>query len=536
VTNKFNIKLALSWLKANWPVVLGLLAIFVYIMAICFRLDPDLGWHLRVGEDLLKNHIFPRNDFYTFPFKGYAWRDHEWLAEVPLYWLYHIGGYPLLVFLFSCLWFLPFWLLVREKNLVSKILMILIGLAAIAPFMGVRLQVLTLVGIAILFRLFDGYLPTSSVIPTHSTEFRVNSGGIQRSGNRRLLFLFPLIMLVWANLHGSFIYGLLVGFIFLAYCFVKDRRKFWPFLISWLAGVAITLVNPYGIGLWREILLAANPAYKNLISEWVSLLALPIIYFVVLYMIFFLVFWLANYWRKLPFPAYYLASMVIFLILGVISRRNITIFILLSIPVFLELLKVDLLTSKLKKYRPLILATELVLTVAILASFSLPLLLDFQSRDIFAGSYDNYPDQKIIADLKKLPQGTPVFASYDWGGYLIQSDPNIKVFIDGRASYWQLDGGLALRKYLDILQNPADFKAAQKKYGFEVVVAGGLSSKPQFDYVLQKDLTSHLWQDFATSLIKSGNWKLIEKNADNSQELLVLKNSKSEKTLPSFNH
>jgi len=542
-------------LKTNWPLALGLLAVFVYLATICFRLDPDFGWHLRVGEDFFENHIFPRTDFYTFPFQGYAWRDHEWLAEGPLWWVYHNFGYLPLVVIFSCLWFLPFWWLLREKNFTLKILVIMIALAAIAPFIGVRLQVLTLVGVALLMRLFEGYLSKPSAIPVFPLSSRpcwrdpfiikrlprlrqgewlamTNKGGLLRGGNK-LLYLFPPIMLLWANLHGSFVFGLLTGGIFLIHCFFKDRRKAWYFSISYFLGLILTLLNPYGLGLWQEILVAANPAYKSLIAEWVNLFNLPVNYFVIGYLVFFLVFWLANFRAKLSFPTYYLVSVLIFLVLGIMSRRNITIFVLLSLPVFVELLRIDELLIKIKRRGLIIFIAEVVIANAVIISFTAQLLVLAGRENMFSGSYGSYPNTKIVSELKKLPEGTSVFASYDWGGFLIQSNPNIKVLIDGRASYWKLDGDLAVRKYINIVANQVDFRVAQERYGFEVVVAGGLSSEPCFDYIFQKDLSNSLWQDFSIRILKSGDWRLVTKNENNSQELFVLRGSQSDKLLSS---
>ena len=91
------------------------------------------------------------------------------------------------------------------------------------------------------------------------------------SGNWRRLWLLVPIQIVWCNLHGGFLAGL--GLIFLyALGEALSRRPFRPYL-GWflLAGLA-TLINPYGLQYWSYLVLAVTMPRPE-ITEWVSIVA-----------------------------------------------------------------------------------------------------------------------------------------------------------------------------------------------------------------------------------------------------------------------
>src|SRR3984893_8315860 len=54
--------------------------------------DPDIWWHMRNAETLLNTHHFITTDTYSFTTRGQRWIDPEWLAEIPYYLGFHLGG------------------------------------------------------------------------------------------------------------------------------------------------------------------------------------------------------------------------------------------------------------------------------------------------------------------------------------------------------------------------------------------------------------------------------------------------------------
>ncbi|MFO0702449.1 MAG: hypothetical protein U0514_00995 [Candidatus Andersenbacteria bacterium] len=153
--------------------------------------DPDLFWHVRAGNDILA-HGIPHVNWYSHTFATFPWVDHEWAVEVPMALLHRLGGFRLVTVAFALLltgtltfglkWALPRrvawpWVLVAGGTIAWLS----------ASFLGSRPQMLTY----LLLLLLLGLLRRLREQP-------------------RYLWLVPVLLLAWANLHGSFILGLAV--------------------------------------------------------------------------------------------------------------------------------------------------------------------------------------------------------------------------------------------------------------------------------------------------------------------------------------
>ncbi len=64
----------------------------VYYSLRSFHVDPDLWWHLKVGQDILATHRWPVADPYSFSAPGYHWLAYEWLGDVLMASVWHAGG------------------------------------------------------------------------------------------------------------------------------------------------------------------------------------------------------------------------------------------------------------------------------------------------------------------------------------------------------------------------------------------------------------------------------------------------------------
>ena len=88
-----------------------------------------------------------------------------------------------------------------------------------------------------------------------------------RGAGRKLWLLAP-IQIVWCNLHGGFLAGL--GLIFLyALGEALSRRPFRPYLVWFLMAGLATLINPYGLKYWSYLAQAVTMPRPE-ITEWVS--------------------------------------------------------------------------------------------------------------------------------------------------------------------------------------------------------------------------------------------------------------------------
>jgi hypothetical protein len=207
------------------------------------RLDPDFGWHLQAGRDILA-HGIPKTDLYTYTARDFPWIDHEWLSDVLLAWLFASGGWALVNLIYAGIWSLALWLAGKRHDL----LVLSLAVLAIYGYSGVRQLAWTTLLFVIARRL------------------------LQKPGRRNYLIV-PL-MLVWANLHGGFILGLavLAGNWF--------TRRTWRNLMLGAVSFGMTFINPYGWRIYIEIFRTLfDPALHRFISEWqiLNYLGVPVL-------------------------------------------------------------------------------------------------------------------------------------------------------------------------------------------------------------------------------------------------------------------
>src|SRR5713101_337444 len=111
----------LKW-AISFPAMLGMFLIGrVFYEGRGFVVDPDVWWHIKVGQDILRTHHFPTVDPYSFTAAGTPWIAYEWLGEIMLAWMYRLGGVvSLCVFLIafgSVILLSLYWLAaVRSRN------------------------------------------------------------------------------------------------------------------------------------------------------------------------------------------------------------------------------------------------------------------------------------------------------------------------------------------------------------------------------------------------------------------------------------
>ena len=243
---------------------------------LCIKLlnDAGTGWHIRTGQIIIATHQVPRVD----PFSSQVnkpWFAWEWLYDVA------IGQLETWCGLNGVVWFTAiviatvfawiFHLLVkRNANLLSALLLTLLATAASMIHFLARPHVLSWLFVVAWFRILD------------STESEFDSA------NHRKLWLLPLLMLIWVNVHGGF----LLGFILLFIYWVGSLWTWWKrdtlrieeslqkiaagkrtrnLLMIGLVSFATSLVNPYAWKLHQHILgYLSNRFLMNHIEEFQS--------------------------------------------------------------------------------------------------------------------------------------------------------------------------------------------------------------------------------------------------------------------------
>jgi hypothetical protein len=231
-------------------VLLGLFA-FASILASHNITDGDLWGKLAIGASVWEKGRLLRHDIFAFTPTLPEYIDHEWGAGVVFYGLLKIFGPPGLMGLkialaIGALWF--GFCTGRKQGCDVNILLFLAVLAAVC--------------------IMPGYIP---VLRSHAYTFFFFGVTLfcleeLRGGRRWPVAALPLVMLLWSNLHGGFVAGLGVVFLYAAAA-VLLRKDIAVMAGTAAACAAVTFLNPYGVKFWLYLVLALlHPRAR--ITEW----------------------------------------------------------------------------------------------------------------------------------------------------------------------------------------------------------------------------------------------------------------------------
>ncbi len=236
----------------------SLIVIYAFLAGLRTVADPDLGWQLATGRWIVQHRQVPSVDVLSYTAQGQPW-IYPIGSQLLLYFVHAVGGYALLSLLGATVCALCIWLLTWRGNLWTVALGA-IAVGAIANRTVPRADMFT----ALLF------------VALLTALWRYHETG------RGPLWSLPLLMLAWVNLHLGFVAGLaLMG----AYLGIELLETFRParrkaaidrLRASWgwlLAGVAATLVNPWGWGVYRALARqqSAMKQHSVWIAEWAPL-------------------------------------------------------------------------------------------------------------------------------------------------------------------------------------------------------------------------------------------------------------------------
>lgn len=174
---------------------LSLLLIWTFLVA-CFPLrNMDIWWHLRTGQLILERGTVPYFDWFTFIDYDRPWIDLHWGFQILVTWLHRWGGVDLLILAKSfCLALtigVAWYASGRSLPACWKVLCWVLPVICLSGRSVVRPEMLSLLYLAI-------WMYVISRLPSHP----------------RLIYLIPLITLLWVNSHALFVLGLVVSGLF----------------------------------------------------------------------------------------------------------------------------------------------------------------------------------------------------------------------------------------------------------------------------------------------------------------------------------
>ncbi|OGB74838.1 hypothetical protein A2810_00165 [candidate division Kazan bacterium RIFCSPHIGHO2_01_FULL_49_10] len=485
-----------KWWKITDPVNWLLLVVAVGFCAYPLT-DPDFGWQLRSGLDLLKTHQLPQFDPYSHTLPNWHWVNLEWLSEGTIAFIYQHLGAASLIFAFALM--AVAMLIIAASwstgvSLKAKLAVAVLAVLANVGRWGVRLQLITQLGLAIVLWLFSRY----------------RIGAI-----KHLWWYIPLFWL-WANLHGGFFSGLAVlGLLWVVegikwlnrprHRHTVSSRITEPTLqlpqlrhlmvVGLLSGAA-TLINPYGWRIYEDIYRLFSTSFVlKAIAEWKPFsISESGNYFLWLYFCLLIIAMIFTY-RKVE-PTRWVVT-IFFFIMMITANRNLALFLLISSGFFAEAINGPMkwLTYRLIRLR--------WLAVAITVGgfyWVTPSILRFTETadDIKTISQIGRYPLSAIEWAKAHPDqiGDRLFNMYGQGGFLLWQLPEKKIFIDGRMSYWQIDNRWVFRDSIAINgAYPGAVQMMEEKYQVDWVLvdpriklALELSQRPDWQLVYQDSL------------------------------------------------
>lgn len=194
--------------------------------------DPDTFLHVAIGDWIRLHHTVPVTDPFSYPMAGQPWVAHEWLAGLLMSYAYSAAG-----------WYGVCVLAVLACGLTLVILARFL-LRHVPPIYALLLVIMAFTGL-------ESHLLARPHVLVWPLMALWVSQLIMRSEAGRLppFWLLPVLIL-WANLHGSFTLGLLFVPPLALEAYLTAKPRSWRLLGGWglflFLALGCSLLTPFG--------------------------------------------------------------------------------------------------------------------------------------------------------------------------------------------------------------------------------------------------------------------------------------------------
>ncbi|MGN6817666.1 MAG: hypothetical protein ACTHJR_03240 [Sphingomonas sp.] len=423
---------------------------FAFVVVLSTALgDGDTGWHIATGRWIVEHGTVPRADPFSFTARGRPWVAHEWLSELAMFLAWRSGGWSGLILLFGA------------------------AAAALYAIVALHLRRWQRTGAAALTMVYLTIgLAQSLLARPHLLALPMLAAWLiallrARERERAPALALGILMLVWANAHGSFIFGLVLaggfGLEALASAAPGERRRV---VRQWgtfgLVSLVAALATPGGIDGLLYPLYVNNLSLLSLIAEWqpARFAGVTSLEIVLLSGLFFIL------WRPVRIPVLRLLILLVALHITLEHIRNQMILMVLATIILAEPLG-RAWAGEEPRPRPALLQRiwadrrELAPLLAVVA-----LLFLGTATYRLVTPFDRIDSYGVpVTALRHLPpdlRDKPVFNEYSFGGLL--AFEGIAPYIDGRSDMY----GDAFTKdyFLTAKGDAARWKAAEARWKF----------------------------------------------------------------------
>ncbi|MBI2815753.1 MAG: hypothetical protein HYX72_02320 [Acidobacteria bacterium] len=462
-------------------------------MRTLFR-DSDAGWHIRTGEAMLSSLSVPRADPFSFTVAGKEWFAWEWISDVLLGTAHRLAGPAGVALLAAFVIALTAWGASRFALALSGNLLFTAVAAAV------------LLGTTSIHWLARPHIFSWLI----ALVFLAIAERHRRSPSPNTWYSLPAISCLWANLHGSFLLGPGILFLYAAGEWMTAlhenggshkwlRLVRWPssatrFAVLGLASLAVTVVNPYGWKLHAHIASYLRDGYiMDHIAEFRSFsFHAPGAIFVELFLAIAVLGTVAMARQRAYGPA---LLGVVLLHFSLYSARYLPVAAVLLLPLSVAALTRE--ADKLSAMRTFMRYFERVRKIdreiwgAVPVIIVLALTAGFVVSQARAGRVGFDPSKfpvQAAAYFEKRDINSRIYTHDQWGGYLIyRFGGRLKVFMDGRSDYY---GREMLETHATINEVKPGWDGTLESFGIQFVLvppdrplASVLALKPEWNRV-----------------------------------------------------
>lgn len=213
-----------KYLKRILP---ALVVVFAVVLGFTTSADfaQDLGRHLKLGQIIMETGAVPATNLFSYTNPAFPFVNHHWFAEVAFFALMNHFGPVSLIVLKTVLTAMAVLFVYKAAAKVSFPASAATVSFLVLPLLAERLDIRP--------ELFGYFLFAMSLYLLFFQD------------NAKRLFLIPLIMLLWVNLHITFVFGFaLVGL----WALSRIRRHPRLVVSVVLATLAASCLNPHGAG------------------------------------------------------------------------------------------------------------------------------------------------------------------------------------------------------------------------------------------------------------------------------------------------
>lgn len=460
-----------SWLTRglkrafSFPAMLATLLATLSVLTLRSRFDdPDMWWHLKIGEIIWKTHTIPLTDLLSYTANHHAVVPQEWFSELTIFGAYKCWGYSGLM-LWVCL--LTAALLIAGYIYCSSYS----GNAKVAFGGAMIVWWFATVGLAIRPQMI-GYLCLM-------VELIVIQLG--RTRDSRWFFALPILFAIWINCHASFVLGILVGGTFLFSSFFDFRSGLleaarWVPRCRGMFALALGLslpalfLNPTGI---KQVLYPFDTVLNMQVllanvAEWrapqltdergIALMAVLLCSFMVV----------LTRQSKLYWDEMLLLTLATWL--AVSHVRMMAFFGILVAPVLCRQLSTmwDGYEAAKDRIWP---------NAAMMGISAVVVVLSFPSGRYLEQQVENGSPVRAVQFIERRHLSGPMLNDYNFGGYLIWAAPEHPVFVDGRTDLYEWTGVLGeFGDWATLKSNP---RMLLEKYEINFCILGSHSPMVQ---------------------------------------------------------